>query len=306
MTLRQFISHPDGFHLAMAPAFYGFFAYFGALIALNEMDIASDCFKTSDSVSVLPTSNSTNTKSAKVLLQSIAGASAGAIAAAMIAFGVNPRDAADFASSLTLESFADPPGLLAVFKGCLLERIMTNFVQGARLEHAVIPVAVTAFDLFTMKTKILNQGCGGRAARASATFPGLFQPVLCRNLADASTMRPQTCLLVDGGIKDPHGLVGLTVLQPHLKNKRIVNLVLGGFGGPPPGPSRMPHGIYASEVVSISIKHTPDVSPFKMMNGPKAVRAAKDAVTDVLDAPMYHGKEPGHYILPIDASIFSK
>ena len=305
MTLRQFLSHPDGFHLAMAPAFYGYFAYFGALIAFHEMEIHPSFHKaSSESVSILPVAKAGTSTEHKILLQSVTGASAGAIAAAMIAFGADPRDAADFASSLTLDSFADPPAILAVFKGRLLQQIMTKFIQGAHLENARIPVAVTAFDLLTMKTRILNQGCGGRAARASATFPGLFQPVLCRNLIDATNSLPKTSLLVDGGIKDPFGLVGLSVLQPHGSSKRIVNMVVGGFGGPPPGPSQMPHGVHAAEVVSISIKHTPHVSPFKMQNGPKAVRAAKEAIADILDAPMYHGKEPGHYILPIDASSF--
>jgi len=36
ITLREYLTHPDGFHLAMAPAFFGFYAYFGALITLDE------------------------------------------------------------------------------------------------------------------------------------------------------------------------------------------------------------------------------------------------------------------------------
>jgi predicted acylesterase/phospholipase RssA len=50
------------------------------------------------------------------------------------------------------------------------------------LEDNPIPVAVSAFDLQTMSTPILTSGSMARSARASATFPGLFQPVGC-NLA---------------------------------------------------------------------------------------------------------------------------
>lgn len=37
MTLRKYLNSPDGFHLGMAPAFFGFYAYFGALMTLDEL-----------------------------------------------------------------------------------------------------------------------------------------------------------------------------------------------------------------------------------------------------------------------------
>jgi len=306
MTLRQFLSHPDGFHLALAPAFYGYYAYFGALLAIHEMDInCTGFYKSSDKISILPVSSkATPHAEQKVLLKSISGSSAGALVATAIAFGSDPRDAVDFISSLTLGSIADPPGFLGIFRGYSVEKLITKFFQGAEFKDTVIPVAVTAFDLLTRSTKIIDRGIIGRAVRASLSFPGLFQPVLYRNLIDASSLLPKTTLLIDGMIQDPHGLLGLSVLKSEARNKRVVNMVLGGFGGPPPGPSRLPNGVNAAEVVSICIKNTPEVSPLKMQNGPKAVRAAKEAVTDILDAPMYHGKEQGHYVLPIDASMF--
>eukprot|EP00957_Ditylum_brightwellii_P116725 8903255-Ditylum_brightwellii.AAC.1 len=70
--------HPDGYHLAMAPAFFGFYAYFGALAALNE-----DVAPTTDNVGiVLPKSGFEEGN--KTLLKSVAGASAGAMAAVLL------------------------------------------------------------------------------------------------------------------------------------------------------------------------------------------------------------------------------
>eukprot|EP00978_Attheya_sp_CCMP212_P026360 scaffold86532_cov32-Attheya_sp.AAC.1 len=45
------------------------------------------------------------------------------------------------------------------------------------LQDGLIPVAVSGFDLWTMRVKLLSQGPMARAARSSACFPGLFQPV---------------------------------------------------------------------------------------------------------------------------------
>mmetsp|Transcript_3715 Transcript_3715/g.5036 ORF Transcript_3715/g.5036 Transcript_3715/m.5036 type:complete len:410 (+) Transcript_3715:135-1364(+) len=336
VTLRQFLMHPDGYHLAMAPAFFGFYAYFGALAALNE-----DVAPTTDNVGiVLPKSGFEEGN--KTLLKSVAGASAGAMAAVLLSAGISPRRAAEFASSLGLPQFADPPGFGGVLKGDLFESLMKDFLESEvkarlkmekgmesedgeehyigellRLENSVIPVAVTGFDLLRMKGKVLKSGCMARAARASATFPGLFQPVGWWEAGNnsrtkdgtISTLRTSTFippfLLIDGGIGDMYGIVGLSSLIPHESNKRIVNLVTGSFGvSGPPGPSDMPPGIHAKEVVSISILNTPDCGPWNMENGPRAVTAAQRAIQASLDTPMSRGAEAGHYELHIDASGF--
>jgi hypothetical protein len=88
------------------------------------------------------------------------------------------------------------------------------------LEDSLIPVAVTAFDLQTMSTLILTSGSMALAARASATFPGVFQPVGCqepippRTTTTATAMKKYDYALIDGGIQDTAGIMGLMETIP--------------------------------------------------------------------------------------------
>lgn len=308
LTLREFISNDHGFHLAMAPAFFGFYAYFGALSALNEEVLSTD----DEGKVVLPTASNlarfpADDPQPNVLLKSVAGASAGAMAAVFLSAGADPRDAADTCLDLTFAEVADYGGIGAALKGHRFEAIMKEKLEKigrtSRFDESVLPVAVSGFDLLSMSGRLLNDGCMAKAARASATFPGLFQPVGWNaNSDDDSKMLPEH-LLIDGGIRDLFGLNGLSILSPEMP-KRIVNMVVGDFGSLTPGPMHMPKGVQATEVVSISLQNLPKCGPWAMENGPIAVEAARKAVAAVLDAPMHMGSEPGHYELHIDAIEF--
>lgn len=156
ITLREFLLEPDGFHLALAPAFFGIYAYVGAFTAWDEHMTDMEHIK------------------------AVAGASAGAMAAVILALRIEPQAAADLGSNMTLQKFADPPGLGGVFKGDKFEAIMEEFFLSQKpnsstlMEDSVIPVAVTAFDLKTLQGRIFSRGSMAKAARASATFPLLF------------------------------------------------------------------------------------------------------------------------------------
>jgi hypothetical protein len=284
-------------------------------------------------------------KVAKPLLKSVAGASAGAMASVLLAAGLNPRGNLEFASSLTINHFWDFPGYGGIIKGELLEEIMVErlkqsslsangFVKGSndhdlgydelrrvKLEDGLIPIAVSAFDILNLENVILTKGCMGKAARASASFPGLFQPCSWRDSNSSSILSSgQTSTkksssdcgmvekyryLVDGGLWDRYGLEGLGHLCLDEKNIRIVNLVAGSFGiSGPPGPSRMPKAIRhnVKEVVSISVENTPKCGPWAMKNGAKAAEKAMNAIIEILDSPMYLGEEEGHYVLHVDAA----
>jgi len=245
----------------------------------------------------------------------VAGASAGAMAAMLLAVGISPGKAAEFCGTIDLPAFADPLGIGSAFKGDKFEQLMFDFMKeelstthSMQMQESQIPVAVTAFDLQTFSTLVMTKGCVARASRASATFPFLFQPVHWFNGDDDNDNNdnPKEYLLIDGGILDNHGLVGLSHMEP--PNKRIVNVVVGKFGGigtgVPPGPSQMPEGVVASELLSISMRNLPQCGPWAMQNGPRAVQAAKEAMMASLDLPLYRGTEDGHYELHIDASSF--
>ena len=307
MTLRQFISDGEGFHLGMAPAFFGFYAYFGALTALNEELLQDE----DEGKVVLPTkanlSRYPHDAPPNVLLKSVAGASAGAMAAVFLSSGADPRDAANTCLDLTFGEVADYGGFGAALKGHRFEAIMKEKLETigrtSKFKESVLPVAVSGFDLLSMSSRLLDNGCMAKAARASATFPGLFQPVGWNDGDDDEDKLLPENLLIDGGIRDLFGLNGLSILLPD-KPKRIVNMVVGDFGSLTPGPSHMPKDVDATEVVSISLLNTPKCGPWAMEMGPITVEAARKAVSAVLDAPMHMGVDPGHYELHIDASEF--
>lgn len=284
LTLRDFILHPEGIHLALAPAFFGFFAQFGAMEAWEE------------------SLSSENHNVLKKQVKSLAGCSAGAMTAVLLASGIKPSKAASFCQSVTLDKFADPPGLFAAFKGNLFHNIMRDFILDQKpnstlqLQDGIVPVAVTAFDIKSMKRKILTKGSMPLAARASACFPFLFQPVAWMDQNGSSSY------LIDGGIDDWWGLEGLAAF-PQFKSKRIVHIAVGDYDGRI-GPSAMPQGTYASEVVSISLRNTPQSGPWALKNGARAAKASKQAMLAALDLPLHEGQEQGHYIMHIDTTEF--
>lgn len=289
LTLREYLNHPDGFSMAFAPAFFGFFAYFGALIALEEETRGS----------IVPKINGD-----KCGLKSVSGASAGAMAAVMLASGIQPRVAAEYVSKFSWGMVADPFGLFGLVKGNKFEEFMRSFIKEAAarteekegdvmLEDALVPIAVSGFDLRSLRGTILSRGCMAKAARASAGFPGLFQPV--------SWEGDRKELLIDGGIRDGLGLNGLSAF---VSNKmRVINMAVGDFGiSGPNGVKDLPTDIEAESLVSIAILNTPMCSPWAMANGPKAVETARKAMASMLDTPMQRGTSINHYTLRVDAS----
>lgn len=316
-TLREYLHHPDGFHMAFAPAFFGFFAYFGALTALEEetngLIVPSATGKNSDNDASVNTCG----------LKSVAGASAGAMAAVMLAAGIHPRKAAEFACNFNWSMVADPPGFGGFVKGDKFEEFMRSFIKettvtrngdasaknegSVMLEDALVPVAVSGFDLLRMKGVLMSRGCMAKAARSSAGFPALFQPVPWRNdrnNADNCLKRFPDMLLIDGGIRDVLGLNGLSACPSNsARGMRVINMAVGGFGlNRPRGMKDLPVDIYAESLVSIAIENTPMCGPWAMENGPRAVESARMAMLAAMDIPLERGTSTNHYILRVDAS----
>jgi hypothetical protein len=338
-TLREFLSHPDGFHLSFAPAFFGFFAYFGCLAALEEETNGrivpkspSSSITTAATATVATAASTTTDTTTSCGLQSVSGASAGAMAAVMLASGIQPRIAAQFASTFTWKMIADPPGLGGYVRGNNFEEVMRKFILEAgtrntniggppttattednnnrvnaksiQLEESLVPVAVSAFDLLRMKGINMTRGCMAKAARCSAGFPGLFQPVAWRNKDVKDSLLPDF-LLIDGGITDTLGLNGLreTITSREKKAKRVVNMIVGDFGfRGPRGLKTLPPGVNVEYLVSIAIIGTPLCGPWAMQNGPRAVESARKAMTAALDLPMERGTCDNHFVIRVEAS----
>ena len=236
------------------------------------------------------------------------------MAAVLLASGISPQQAAVFCTTVQLHQFADFPGVGAIFRGNKFEQTMMDFMHSQvghdsllLLQESKIPVAVTAFDLQTMQGQILTRGSMARAARASATFPFLFQPV---GWTDTTKEQINDYVFVDGGIADMHGMVGIdTFLSqvPAGSRQRVINLKVGGFRTRPPGPSTLSiHGKNDTvvEVISISLQNLPQPGPWALAKGPIAVEAARQAMLASLDVPLFPRKEEHHYELHIDTSHF--
>ena len=200
---------------------------------------------------------------------------------------------------------ADPPGIGGLVKGYKFEEFMRSFIRenavmcdqkdmdDVMLEDALIPVGVTGFDLFRMRSVVLSQGCMARAARSSAGFPGLFQPVTWKKAND------RKMLLVDGGIKDGLGVNGLSTHS----SKRVINIAVGDFGfSGSYGMKNLPTDIEADSLVSIAIVNTPMCGPWAMSSGRIAVESARKAMVSVMDTPLQRGTSRNHYVLRVDAS----
>ena len=178
-----------------------------------------------------------------------------------------------------------------------------------QLDEALVPVAVSVFDLMRMRGANLTSGCMAKAARASAGFPGLFQPVAWRKEYPFSRIslpqkRLPDSLLIDGGISDGLGLNGLGSFSSFTDKKRVINMVVGdyGFGGPP-RIKDLPAGVNAESLVSVAIVGTPMCGPWAMKNGPRAYESARLAMMAALDTPMERvGGADGQFVVRVDAS----
>lgn len=227
----------------------------------------------------------------------------------MLAAGIQPRDAAEYVCKFHWGMVADPPGLGGLVRGNKFEEFMRTFIKDGAvraegkdgdvmLEDALVPVAVSGFDLLRMKGTILSSGCMAKAARSSAGFPGLFQPV---SWNDGGRK-----LLVDGGIRDGLGLNGLSALASKSpRGMRVINFAVGDFGmSGSNGLEDLPVDVKdkTDSLVSIAIVNTPTCGPWAMANGPRAVESAKKAMAAMLDTPFERGTSKDHYLLRVDAS----
>jgi hypothetical protein len=228
----------------------------------------------------------------------------------MLASGIQPRVAAEYVCKFDWGMVANPLGWGGLVRGNKFEEFMRMFLRESAamdgetsedllLENALVPVAVSGFDLLQLRGTILSRGCAAKAARSSAGFPGLFRPVLWKEGQDDGTK-----LLIDGGIRDGLGLNGLSALPPPSSRElRVINMAVGDFGfSGPNGMKDLPSDITAESLVSISIVNTPMCGPWAMANGPKAVESARKAMASMMDTPLERGTSKNHFVLRVDAS----
>lgn len=144
---------------------------------------------------------------AKIHPHCIAGTSAGAIVAALFAFGVDLERMTEEMKTLKpveLSSFRFKG--LGLFENSEITRLLTKLLPpNAMIQDARIPLAIKATNLLTGRGVILSEGPVLEAVLASCCVPGVYLPQEMNGM-----------LLVDGGLTENVPLSALKKLGAHL------------------------------------------------------------------------------------------
>jgi NTE family protein len=168
----------------------------------------------------------------KISINCIAGTSAGALVAALFAFGKSSDEIEKIAmdldwfeiSELSLSKY----GLLSNKR---LGKIITDNIGDVKFGDAGIPLAMVATDIATGKKVVLKKGKVEEAVMASTCIPGIFSPVEINKK-----------MLVDGGIVDnvpvsvlkelgAGYLIGVDLYAEHTQQKpgNIIEIILNTY-----------------------------------------------------------------------------
>jgi NTE family protein len=127
---------------------------------------------------------------AGVRVQCIAGTSAGALVAALHAFGVGPARMHELLIPLTWRKVSRfSASSLGLLSNEAMGRILDEELGPVRIEDAATPLAIVTADIHSGESVVLRDGPLAEAVRASAAIPGIYAPVQIGGR-----------FLVDGGI----------------------------------------------------------------------------------------------------------
>lgn len=196
-SLRQWLEK-DSFVLALSSGFFGFFAHAGVLLALEENGLVPS---------------------------TVSGTSAGALAGGCWAAGCSASHLKEILCELKRDDFWDPSLGAGLLKGERFRQFIDNLTPVSNIEDCSIPLKISAFDLYTRSTRVLEQGSLSQGIYASCAVPILFRPIRINNR-----------LFLDGGIKDQYGFAGIPAnsrilyhhLLPRYMPKPIRSLQLPG------------------------------------------------------------------------------
>jgi NTE family protein len=228
------------FSLAMSSGFFSFFAHAGMMQSL--LRVASPI--------------------------RVTGSSAGALVGGAWAAGVPPSVLGERLVALRRDDFWDPSPGAGLLAGRKFDRLLRDMLPVDAIERCSVEARISAFDIVSRRTHVLDRGDLSAAIRASCAFPGLFQPVWIDRRA-----------YWDGGILDRSGLAGLPkgerTLFHHIGSKSPWRLHL-------PVPRR-------PGMVTLVIDDLPRSGPFKLEAGHRALELARERMLRALDAPIVDG-----------------
>jgi NTE family protein len=201
----------------------------------------------------------------------ISGSSAGALVGAAWAGGVDaPRLAAEL-ERLERRDFWDPAMGAGLLRGRLFRERMEGMLAFPTFGACRVPVAVSVFDVLRRRTDVLDKGALAPAVCASCAVPFLFHPVRIGGRA-----------YLDGGILDRPGLEGMPASEPRLLFHHIASRS-PWRRAEEPIPTR-------PGMLAFVIEGLPRSGPFRLHEGRRAYRVAREATERALDLPVKDGR----------------
>jgi NTE family protein len=242
--LREYLREArasGGFGLAMSSGFFSFFAHTGFLTVLEDEGLTPS---------------------------RVSGSSAGALVGAAWASGLDAPLLAAELERLERQDFWDPgfgPGLL---RGRLFRERLERLLPKRTFDACRAPAAVSAFDVLTRRTRVVDRGDVARAIQASCAVPFLFHPVWIEGRA-----------YLDGGILDRPGLDGMPGSEERVLFHHIASR----------SPWRSKEGTKTPRrrgMVTLVLEALPRSGPFRLEEGRRAYRVAREATRRALDLPI--------------------
>lgn len=266
VTIRDFFT--GSYALALAPGFFRVYSHVGALHALEEAELLHP--------------------------SAVSGSSAGAQGAAFLASGMKPSDMIDEILKVKRSDIWDWPGFLGILKGDLLQGIYKKVMPTNLFEDTIIPLGLSALDLWSWKVNLIQSGEIASAIGASACFPGLFAPV-----------RINDRMHIDAGLYDQYGLNAL----PHMpKDSKTIISICFDKSSVNTAYDAIPDSLreQGARLLCVVINNIVQVTPFSMEDlGPASYRGAKNAILNALQQSKSHTIEKladNHYVTYIDAT----
>ncbi|GAA4344519.1 patatin-like phospholipase family protein [Kangiella taiwanensis] len=237
MTLKDWLAS-EPFTLTLSSGFFSFFAHTGMLAALEEE---------------------------RLLPKKLTGSSAGALVASCWAAGLDTPELKKILFELKRQDFWDPGFGWGLLKGDKFRRMLGEILPVKSFEECRTELSLSAYDIQSKSTVIINSGELISAIYASCAIPVLFQPIHYNGYR-----------LLDGGIKDRPALADVRhderVFYHHIvsvspwRKKESKALQI---------PQR-------SNLVSLQLFDLPRCGPTKLEKGPEAYLVAYNATKRAL------------------------
>jgi NTE family protein len=274
-TLKDWLEAAP-FTLAMSSSFFGWYAHLGFLKALLDEGV----------------------RPARVT-----GASAGAMAAVCYASGADMDDVIELCLTLTREELlqtwfdAGAPffGLFRISPSLPL----IDALPVTRLEDCPIPIAISVFDTRSLATRVFAHGDIREVVSASASVPGMMEPVRIRAVDTGPNSGP---FFYDGGCRDIGGLAGCDLgrervlyhhctVVPQAVALGVLNHSASGGGGSPTASGEAEAeagggagGKGGGDLTLVVVDDLPIITPLTMEKGRAAYAAAYAGTRNALAA----------------------